>query len=181
MADRSPAAKSEASTEEVPLGHVVGIFGVTGEVRLHLYNRESDLLRVSRLVSLTSPQGERREAKVIARSGAGGRVLCRIDGVTDRDAAAALRDWKIAIHPSQLPPPPPGEYYHRDLIGLAVTTASGQALGRVTEIQDAGEVDVWVVHDGVEERFIPAIAAYVLKVDVPAGQVTVADRCASTS
>ena len=65
MADRSPAAKSEASTEEVPLGHVVGIFGVTGEVRLHLYNRESDLLRVSRLVSLTSPQGERREVKEI--------------------------------------------------------------------------------------------------------------------
>ena len=43
---------SRAGPDEVSLGWIVGVFGVRGEVRLHLHNRSSQLLRGGQMVDL---------------------------------------------------------------------------------------------------------------------------------
>ena len=64
--------------------------------------------------------------------------MARIAGVTDRDAAAALKGTKLHVSRSALPPAPDEEFYHADLIGLEAELADGSKVGRVTAVNDYG-------------------------------------------
>ena len=75
-----PGPKS--SSEPLRLGHVSGVFGVRGEVRLFLHNRESTLLNKGRNVVLVSPEGERLAVSLRSRPGAGRRSLGVTDGLS---------------------------------------------------------------------------------------------------
>ena len=145
-----------------------------GEVRLHLHNRESQLFAAGRPGTLGAPDGTRRRAGLRSRPGAGGRVLGRIDGLRDREEARALMGFELVIAKAALPQTESNEYYHHELLGLAVETESGRALGTLAEIHDSGAVDVWVVR-GEDEHFLPALAEVFLSVDVPGGRAVVAD------
>jgi 16S rRNA processing protein RimM len=67
------------------------------------------------------------------------------------------------------PPLPEGEYYHHQLIGLAVQDERGLVLGVLTEILETGANDVYVVTAvGGNEILLPVIPGVVLDVDLPA-------------
>jgi 16S rRNA processing protein RimM len=66
------------------------------------------------------------------------QVLARIPGIEDRDAAEALRGLRLFVPRDRLPPPEPDEFYNDDLIGVAVETVDGTALGTVVSVQDFG-------------------------------------------
>lgn len=181
MRDDSPGAATAASPDaELVLGHVVGIFGIHGELRVFLLNRDSGILFQGAQVTLVSPEGQRLPVYMTARPGAGERVLARVDGLDDRDRARLWKGWEIRVPRAVLPPPEPGEYYVADLVGLRVLTPSGQELGELTEVVQNGDVDIWVVHQGGEDRYIPALAENVLEVDLAARTVRVSERCASS-
>ena len=73
---RYPKQEHAIGSDEVRLGRVNGVFGVRGEVRLFLHNRETELFEgVGCNVTLVSPEGERQERLLKSRSGAGKRVL----------------------------------------------------------------------------------------------------------
>ena len=114
--------------DEVRLGYVNGVFGLNGEVRLFLYNPKTDLFSGDGMdVTLVSLNGEREVRRLTSRSGAGKRVLGRLSGVGSPEEAGAYFEWEIVCADSALPRLAEGEYYHRDLIGLAVHTESGEA------------------------------------------------------
>lgn len=178
---RATSKSSPAEGGELQIGRIVGVFGLGGEVRVHLHNRESSLLDDGRRVVLRSQEGLRREVMVRTRGGAGGRVLASIEGVADREAARALMGWEILVPSMGLPPLPEGEYYHRDLIGLQVLTESGTPLGRLAEIHGHGGVDVWVVRGEGDDVYIPALKRLIVSVDPERREVRVIDECASNS
>lgn len=65
----------------------------------------------------------------------GGRLLVRLAGVADRDAADALRGSLFVIDADDLPPiDEPDTYYDHQLVGLMVQTATGEGVGVVTEV-----------------------------------------------
>jgi 16S rRNA processing protein RimM len=69
-----------------------------------------------------------------------------------------------------------GEYFEHQIIGLDVSTASGEHLGRVVEIIYTGANEVYVVQStGADRRriLVPAIEGVVLEVDLEAGQLIV--------
>lgn len=179
-----PRAKSsQASPDELSFGEVVGVFGLKGELRVHLHNRSSSLLEAGAHVALISPSGERRTGHLRTRSGAKGRVLAVFQGCTTPEDAAALKGWEIAIPQSMLPALDDGEYYHRDILGSQVQDTEGTALGVVTEIWDTGPVDLWVVRtpDG-EDAYVAVLEDRVLQVDPAAKRIVVqVGACASTS
>lgn len=166
-------ARSFAGPEEVSLGSVSGVFGLKGEVRIFLHNRESGLLESPRPVVLVSPEGARRPSRLVTRAGAGGRVLGTLDGVRDREQARALMGWEILIAKSELPRPEEGEYYHHQLLGLAVFDRQGAALGTLRAIH-GGQVDLWEVRGPEGTRYVPALTETVIEVDLAAGRVVVA-------
>ncbi|MCB9745472.1 MAG: 16S rRNA processing protein RimM [Alphaproteobacteria bacterium] len=175
------ARSSRARDDELSFGQIIGVFGVHGEVRLFLHNRESELFHQGGSVTLVSPEGERREARLSTRPGAGGRVLGRIEGVDTPEAASALQDWELVIAKDALPDLEENEFYHADLLGLEVRTDAGQALGRIRRIWSTGPVDVWEAAGTGGVSWIPALAENLVEVDLDAGILIVRDGCASTS
>ena len=110
---------------------------------------------------------EIKEVKLVDGRRQGKQIISAIDGITDRDAAAALSGWEILIDKSQLPDAEEGEYYWADMVGLKVETDQGVALGVVDHLLETGANDVLVVMDGTRERLIPFLQQQtVLKIDL---------------
>lgn len=114
------------------------------------------------------------EIKVIAGQRHGNAVVAELEGVSDRDSAAALMGSEILIRRQQLPKPKAGEYYWADLVGLTVLTESGIDLGKVDHLLETGANDVLVVVDGETERLIPFLQQQtVLNIDLDGGKMIV--------
>lgn len=150
------------------------MFGIRGEVRLMLHHRESQTLFTEREVTLVGPAGERRVVRMLARPGAGKRVLAKISGVDTPEAASALHGWSIVVERALLPPPAAGEYYIHDLLDLPVFDASGNALGVLEDVV-AGPRDIWVIKGEAGEGFVLASPTNIVSVDVPGRRIVVAD------
>lgn len=155
-------------SEEVELGYVSGVFGVRGEVRLFLYNPGSYLMEGEHEVTLRGPSGD-RVVRLRARSGAGKRVLGRIQGVDDRDAAAGLMNCRLVVRRTDLPPLEDDEFYVWQLRGARVEV-DGAPLGTVTEVHSTGPVELFEIDaGGPEPLFVPALSELVAGVDRDAG------------
>lgn len=115
----------------------------------------------------------RRSLKVRTRSGTGDELRLCVEGVEDRDAAAALTGATVRALRSDLSPPREGEFFDTDLIGLRAVTTDGEVLGTITEIIETGANDVYVVAGDHGEILVPAVEHAVLEVDLAAGRMTV--------
>jgi 16S rRNA processing protein RimM len=169
-----PAAEAPEAGGEVVLGHINGVFGIRGEVRLFLHNPHSGLLVRGADVVLRTADQARHAVRISSRPGAGKRILGRITGVTTPEAARALMGADILYPKSQLPSLDDDTYYHHELLGLPVRTESGDQLGHIREIITSGDVDLWVVRAPGSEAYIPAVAAEIVSVD-PGVEVIVVD------
>lgn len=176
-----PRKKSSARADEISLGWIVGVFGTRGEVRLHLHNRESSLLKDGFEVTLVDSDGNRSDTVLTSRPGAGGRVLGRIEGVIDREGARKAMGTEIVLLRTSLPEPEEGAYYYVDLIGLDVYVEGGGLVGQIQEIQASDQVDVWVVDAGDGPRFIPAVDGRIVGVDLGTGRVIVTEDAWNSS
>jgi 16S rRNA processing protein RimM len=92
----------------------------------------------------------------------------RFDGIADRNAAEALRGRQLSVPRSALPAPDADEFYHADLIGLAVEDRERVSLGRLRALHNFGAGDVMEIEtpQGAIE-FIPFNSTVVLKVELP--------------
>lgn len=147
--------------DTVELGAIVGVFGVTGEVRVHLHNPSSALLREPRSVILEAPGKPARRAVVSVRPGAGKRILGRVAGVEDRDAAAALTGTRILLPVAELPPEDEGEVYVHRLLGAQVRIGD-RVVGELVDVHDQGPtVILEVATGGREPTFVPLVDEFV--------------------
>lgn len=160
--------------DEVRLGNVSGVFGIKGEMRLFLYNRDSRLFVRGYDVTLVGPDGTRRGVHLRTRSGAGRRVLGRLDGVSTPEAAAALMGHEIVVHKDALPEVEDGTWYHYQLVDLPVRTVDGTDIGTLVDIHPTGEIDLWIVRGPDGDFYVPATRQMVLSV-VPGDEIIVSD------
>lgn len=100
-------------------------------------------------------------------------LVVKLQGLDDREAAAALAGAEIAVSRSALPGPGDRELYWVDLVGAEVVTRQGAVLGTVDHLMATGANDVLVV-TGERERLIPFVAdRVVIAVDLTANRITV--------
>ncbi|MVA77108.1 ribosome maturation factor RimM [Auraticoccus sp. F435] len=105
-----------------------------------------------------------------------GRLLVTFVGVGDRSAAEALREALLVSRvAADETPEEPGEYYDRQLVGLAVLDAAGVEVGRVTEVVHLPAQDLLAVDVSGGSRLVPFVEALVPVVDLAAGHVRLAD------
>ena len=163
----------DSSQRMIPVGRLHGAFGVRGEVKLESYTDPAHAIARYQPWTLRDARGVERAcdgAKV--REGAKG-LIATLPGITDRDAADALRGTEVLVPRSALPPTAPGEFYWVDLEGLRVVNVEGVDFGRVAYLFDNGANQV-LVAQGDRERMIPFVQPdYVRAVDLAAGVVTV--------
>ncbi len=94
--------------------------------------------------------------------------------VTTVAEAEELRGKNLVVRPEDLPPLPPGVYYHYQLLGLEVVDTEGVVLGRVESILETGSNDVYCVGKGEKEALIPAVRDFVERVDLTAKRILLA-------
>ncbi|MGE3994671.1 MAG: ribosome maturation factor RimM [Variibacter sp.] len=146
--------------------------GVRGEVRLKSFTEDPQA--VARYGSLETEDGVRR-FEIESLRPAKDMLVVRLRGVSDRNAAEALRNLRLYVPRDRLPPPEPGEFYHADLIGLAAVTADGEPFGKVVALHDfgAGDLIEIALAQGGATELLPFTAAVVPEVDIAAGRIVV--------
>lgn len=123
------------SERRVLMGRVLGAHGIKGAVRVLSYAAVPE--DIARYGPLEDKSGGRRFSMTVMGQ-ARGAVLAEVEGVRDRDAAAALKGTELYIQRSALPAPAEGEFYWDDLVGLRAELKDGSALGEVVAVHDYG-------------------------------------------
>ena len=118
--------------------------------------------------------GQTRRYEVVSMRPVADAYVAHLEGVDDREAAAALTLAEVRVARSELPPLGPGEYFVEDVVGCAVEHEDGRALGVVTGTIWNGAHDVAAVEDADgRERLIPLVPQFVQNVDGPARKMRV--------
>ena len=151
--------------------------GVRGEVKLWPFTAEPKSVRD--YGPLETEDGATR-FEIEAMRAAKDHLVVRLKGVNDRDAAERLTNTKLFVARERLPATDDDdEFYHADLIGLAVTDTEGKALGSVGAIHNFGAGDLVEVKpaQGGTTVLLPFTEATVPVVDI-AGRRIVVDAAA---
>ncbi|MFT5500805.1 MAG: 16S rRNA processing protein RimM [Woeseiaceae bacterium] len=163
-----------AQTDKNPviLGHVSGLFGVKGWFKVHSYTEPREAILTHRNW-LLERDGDWQPVRIEEGKPHGKTVVVRLEGVTDRDAAASYVGAEIGISRNDMPELKSGEYYWADLEGMQVVHIGGRVLGKVSYLLATGANDVLVVQ-GDQEILIPFVRNEVIKdVDVANGVISV--------
>ncbi|MFZ4689234.1 MAG: ribosome maturation factor RimM [Polymorphobacter sp.] len=122
---------------DVTLAAVAGAHGITGEVRLKLFGRGLESLTAHKTFTAA---GRTLTLKSVRPDKIG--AVARFAEIGDRTAAENLRGTLLSVPRDSLPPLAEGEYYHADIIGLAVMTPTGDPVGTVTAIENYNAGDI---------------------------------------
>ena len=103
-----------------------------------------------------------------------GRLLVRFKGLADRDAAEALRGTALIVDSDDIAPlDDPDEFHDHELIGLAVSTTEGTAVGTVDDVLHHAQDVLVVTSESGDEILVPFVGPLVPEVDVAAGRIVI--------
>jgi len=155
----------------VLLGDIGRPQGLKGEVRIRSFTAEP--VAIADYGALEDETGTRGIEIESLRTNAKG-VVARIKGVATREDAEALTGTKLYVPRSRLPEHGEEEWYHSDLIGLAVLDQTGASLGAVVAIHNFGAGDLLEIRPaaGGPDVLVPFTRETVPEVDVEGGRLT---------
>ena len=161
---------------ELIVGRVAKAHGVTGELVVDVRTDDPELRFAPGAIlrAKASDHGGHNYVVTAVRPH-GNRLLLRLEGVADRDAADALRGSLFVIDSEDLPPiAEPDAYYDHQLEGLLVRTTAGLDIGTVSEVLHtaAGEL-LAVDRANAGELLVPFVAAIVTSVSLDSGIVEI--------
>jgi 16S rRNA processing protein RimM len=152
------------------VGRVAGAFGVQGELRITTFTADPMALVAYR--TLLRDDGSPGLTLTGGRMAKGG-IVARAKEVADRNQAEVLRGLQLFIPRASLPPPEEDEFYLADLIGLAVVSPEGEAMGSIKAVNDFGAGDLLEIAPAHGASWwLPFTKANVPEVDIAGGKVT---------
>lgn len=162
------------SEQMIIVGEITGAHGIRGQVKVEsLTDFPETRFAVGAELYL---EAQRRTVRVLAASQHKGLYLLTLDGIADRDAAQSLLHTYLMVSLDSLPELPEGEYYHFQLVGLAVYEGD-TLLGELTEVMQTGANDVYIIKGAPgsknQEILLPALKSCIQKVDLDAGRMYV--------
>jgi 16S rRNA processing protein RimM len=159
----------------IELGVIARPHGVSGELRVHLFNPESTLLRELGEVFLIGGDDEEPALVDIESARQGPKaLLLRLAGVGSREGAEALRGYTLCVPREALPELEEGEYYHADLIGLEAFEGGG-AIGKVIDVLDYPSAECLKIQRPGGYIEVPMLPRWLVRVDMEARKVHLRD------
>lgn len=158
----------------VNIGRLTSAVGLKGEIKVLTYAEDSENLHEGTVLYMEKG-GTITTAEVTGIRFQKNRPVIRLENVTDRNGAEALRNMEIYISEEDLEELPEGEYYIRDLIGCEVyDRASGRTLGKVDDVlQNTAQSVYRVLDENGKEILIPAVEAFEREIDPERGVIEV--------
>ena len=144
---------------------MIAAHGTKGEVRVKTFTLSPDNLGA--YGPLLTDDG-RRLSVADLKCSKPGEAIVRFEEIGDRNAAEALKGRQLSGPRAALPDPQADEFYHADLIGLAVEDKTHASLGKVRAVHNFGAGDVIEIEKpGGGTEFIPFNSDIVLKIEIP--------------
>jgi 16S rRNA processing protein RimM len=162
---------------DLVVGRIAKAHGITGEVVVDI-RTDDPAARFSAGATLrgrAARNGPERDFTVESVREHAGRLLIRLAGVADRNAAEALRGTLFLVDSTSLPPiDDPDEFYDHELEGLLVRTVAGADVGVVAEVLHtaAGEL-LSVKNEAGAEILVPFVGAIVTSVSREDGVIEI--------
>jgi 16S rRNA processing protein RimM len=161
----------------VQIGRIVGAHGIGGEIRIHPLTDFPERFFEMKALCAQLPGKPDMELEVLSvrPHEAKGQLLVSVAGITDRDAAEALKGRIITVDPQERVELPEGEYWIDSLIGLDVIDAeSGEHLGKIEDVMSTGSNDVYQVRTGGGDvKLVPAVGDIVAEISLESGTMRI--------
>jgi 16S rRNA processing protein RimM len=154
------------------MGHILAPHGVKGWVKVAAYSTDPEAL-AAYPTWWVGRNGEWKQMQLAESVLHSGRLVARLEGCEERDAALALKGSELAVRRDALPPNAENEFYLADLVGLEVVNGKGEALGKVAGIFEHGAHPVMRIVAGKTERLLPFVEQVVRQVELAHGRIRV--------
>ena len=149
-------------------GKIINTHGVRGGIKLESWCDTPQDLASLKKVYLKNGD-EYAPCKVKKASVFKQFVLFELDGVSDIDAAMALRGRVVYADREDISIDEDA-FFIADIIGLPVIDLeSGEELGRLTDVLNLGASDLYELATKNGKKLIPAVPEFIKKVDVERG------------
>ena len=151
---------------KIEIGKVLKAQGIKGEVKLACYVDDASMLKAVKQLYIGS-----KTYTVTHFRADGAFCYVLLSGISDRNAAEALRNWTVFADKETVELQR-DRYFIDDLVGCTVTLDGGAAVGTVKEILQNGAADVFVCEGEKGEVLFPFLKDLILSVNVETKQIT---------
>lgn len=155
------------------VGRIVKAFGIRGEIVVEPLTRDAERLRklTQALVGRTADDARLCTITGVSIDGRGARL--KLAEVPDRTAAEGLTGCYLFVGADERIRPAAGTFFVDEVVGLAVLDDGDRRIGTVKAVLHLPAHDVYVVAAGEREIMIPAVKAFILRIDPAAGVMQV--------
>jgi 16S rRNA processing protein RimM len=176
-APQPPPAEAPQADDWLPVGQVVGVQGLRGELRVNPASDFPERFTVPGTRWLRGRNGPVKAIELMAGRQLPGKSLfvVRFEGINDRTAAEALVGQTLLVRADDRPDLADGEFHLLDLVGLEVrVNADGETgsevIGTVTDLISGGNDLLEVeLRDGGRRVLIPFVETIVPEVHLEEG------------
>ena len=159
--------------ERLEVGQIVNTFGIKGFVKIYPY--VDDITRFDNLkkVHIKSKKND-EELQIEEVKYQKNMVLVKFKGIETVENAEKLRNSFVEIDRADAIPLEEGQYFIADLLGLDVFLDTGEKLGVLEDIYNAGSSDIYVVKNELGKQFLlPYIDEVIKKINLEEGKIIV--------
>lgn len=157
-------------SEYLMIGEITKPQGVRGEVKVRPCTCDAERFEGLETVYIEKDGGH-APLRIHVNRLSEDAVFMNVEGVTDRDAAEALRGTLLYIDRAHAVALDEDTNFLADLYGLHGLTDDGRDLGKLADVMQPGGNDVYVFKGPLGEVLVPALRSVVLKVDLAAGEM----------
>lgn len=146
-------------------GKIVGTHGVNGGVRIQSWCDSPEVLTGLPALYFLRPDGGYAPRRVLHGHSNRGQAVVTLEGVTDMDAALALKNTVVYAAREDIPLPE-GAAFVADMLGMAVVDAdTGRVYGRLVNVEDFPSSQMYTVRTENGEVLFPAVKEFVDRVE----------------
>lgn len=109
--------------------------------------------------------------RIIRRSTVRGNLVVKLAGIDSVEAVQGLIGAAVLIDVNRLPDLPQGAYYWHQLRGLRAVDKQDGDLGTLDNLFTTAAHDIYVINGRYGEVLIPAVAQFIARIDLAAGQI----------
>lgn len=159
----------ENNNRLIIIGRILGVHGIKGEIKVQPLT--DDPGRFYDLDAITLIDGKTEvDYKISNCRLHKNNVLLFIEGFTSRNEAEMLTGRQVGIPKELAVELAEDEFFIEELLGLPVYN-DGQLLGKITDVMQAGGVDVYTITAGKKVYCVPARKLYFNEINVKAGRI----------
>ncbi len=152
--------------EKIKIAKIVNAVGLKGEVKV--YNYSDDRERFEKLEEVIVSGKTESVRKILGVRYQGNMVILKLEGVSDRNAAEALKEYDVYITEDDLRELPEDTFYVRDLIGMKVIDDGEYGeIGILRDVIQNTSQDIYAVRtEAGKDVLIPAVKDFIREVDM---------------